>query len=385
MGTKTFNPYKHKLAQAVALGVLALSANQAQAVNYTFSDLGTVSGPYAGMTVSGINNPGQVIGGDGVTPYVWTGDIASPLDTQPDMDLTSGAAINDSGQTAGSNYSIALDRGYPIRWSGSSATVVDTLGGGFISAALAINNSGQMAGASWYGSSFHPVRWDGGAITELDTLGGSAGAGGGINDAGVVVGQSRITNDDANHATLWIGTAATDLGTLGGTGSTANDINNNGQIVGWGNDINDISDHAILWNGVNAIPQDLGTLGGDYSAAQAINDLSQIVGSSTLVDGSTHAVLWDAKTGLIDLNTYLPADLASAGWVMTYGLDINNGGVIIGYLSNTADPSLAAAFKLTPTTVPVPGAVWLFASALASFAGMKRRKMGWRFNPLRGL
>jgi len=148
MNTKIFKPAKNKLAQAVALGILAFAANQSQATDYTFSDLGTVSGPYAGMTVSGINNPGQVIGGDGVTPYVWTGDVASPLDTQPDMDLTSGAAINDLGQTAGSNYSIGQDRGYPIRWNGSSATVVDTLGGGFISAALAINNSGQMVGAS---------------------------------------------------------------------------------------------------------------------------------------------------------------------------------------------------------------------------------------------
>jgi len=374
MNTKIFKPAKNKLAQAVALGILAFAANQSQATDYTFSDLGTVSGPYAGMTVSGINNPGQVIGGDGVTPYVWTGDVASPLDTQPDMDLTSGAAINDLGQTAGSNYSIAQDRGYPIRWNGSSATVVDTLGGGFISAALAINNSGQMVGASWFGSSFHPVRWDGNTITELDTLGGSAGVGGGINDAGIVVGQSRITNDDANHATLWIGAAATDLGTLGGTGSTANDINNKDQIVGWGNDINDISDHAILWNGLNATPQDLGTLGGDYSAAQAINDFSQIVGSSTLVDGSTHAVLWDTTSNLIDLNAYLPAELSTAGWVMTYGFGINNSGVIVGYLSNTADTSLAAAFKLTPTTVPVPGAVWLFGSALAGFMGMKRRK-----------
>jgi hypothetical protein len=67
MFTKTVNPYNHKFAEALALGVLVLAVNQAHAANYSFSDLGTISGPYVGMTFSGINNQGQVIGGDGGT------------------------------------------------------------------------------------------------------------------------------------------------------------------------------------------------------------------------------------------------------------------------------------------------------------------------------
>ena len=39
MNTKTFKPSKLKLVQAVALGILTLAGNQANATDYTFSDL----------------------------------------------------------------------------------------------------------------------------------------------------------------------------------------------------------------------------------------------------------------------------------------------------------------------------------------------------------
>lgn len=377
MNKTPFKTYSRIPPKALAIAALAVTANETHAVGYTFSDLGTVSGAYAGMTVSGINNLGQVVGGDGIIPYVWNGDTATALDVPPGADTTSGIAINDAGQVAGYNYAVGADRGYPIRWTGGAPSVVDTLGGGFISAALTINNSGQMGGSSWFGSSFRPVRWDGITITELDTLGGTAGSVGGINDAGIVVGESRITNDDGKHATLWTGTSATDLGTLGGTNSTAIDVNNTGQIVGWGGVRGDATTHAIFWNGLNASPQDLGTLGGDYSAAQAINESGQIVGQSEFEVGNTltHATVWNGTAPGIDLNVYLPADLAAAGWVLAYGFGINNDGVIVGTLANTADPNLTGAFKLTPAAVPVPAPIWLLGSALAGCGLLGRRKL----------
>jgi hypothetical protein len=46
--------------------------------------------------------------------------------------------------------------------------------------------------------------------------------------------------------------------------------------------------------------------------------------------------------------------------------------MITGQLSNT-DGSLGA-FLMKPTAVPVPGAVWLFDSALVGFMGEAKRK-----------
>jgi probable HAF family extracellular repeat protein len=372
MQRKLIRKQQNTLTQSILFSLLACSAHYASAQDYSFSDLGTVNGAYAGMTVAGINNHGQVVGGDGVTTYIWNGETASALDSTPNVDSTSGNAINDAGQVAGGDYTVAIDRGFPIRWDGTTATIVPTLGGGFISSALTINNNGQMAGSSYFGGSFQPVRWDFNTIVQLNTLGGSAGAAGGINDAGIVVGQSRTTSDEATHATIWNGTTASDLGTLGGTGSAAIDINNNGQIVGWGHLSGDQSEHGIFWNSSTATAQDLGTLGGDTSAAQAINDLAQIVGYSTLANGDTHAVLWNDTSTPIDLNSYLPTDLTGEGWVMAYGFGINNNGDIIGYLTNSGDANLAAAFKLT--AVPLPSAVLLFGSVLSGFLFNGRRQ-----------
>jgi len=384
MNTKAIKPHHHKLAQAIALGVLALAANQAQATKYTFSDLGTMTGaPYAGNAIAmGINNLGQVVGyggpGDSAVAFIWNGDTTTQLDTLPGSVKTYAYAINETSQIAGFNdlYPV-VDDGYPIRWDGTTPTKLDTLGGGYATGAFAINNPGQLVGVSWSldSQSFHAARWDGTALTELSTLGGITGYALGINDSGQIVGQSTTAGEDAQHATLWNGTTPTDLGTLGGTNSAAANINNAGQIVGYSDLADGATSHAVLWNG--ATLTELAALGGDgtISYASDINNVGQIVGWSDIAAGNTHATLWEGAS-LLDLNSFLPNNLASAGWVLNYAYAINDHGVIVGQASNGLDPATAtyAAFKLTPSAVPVPGAVWLFGSALAGFVGIKRRK-----------
>ena len=221
-----------------------------------------------------------------------------------------------------------------------------------------------------------PVRWDGTAITDLEPLGGTAWSQAwGINDAGQAVGNADIDNGAAYHAMLYSGATITDLGTLGGTNSDAHAINEAGQIVGWSLLADDETHHAVLWNGTNLT--DLAALGGTgtFSSAEDINNFGQIAGYSEIAIGSSHATLWDGAS-LIDLNDFLPKNLADAGWVLTQGKGINDDGTIVGWAQNGSDPAtaLTAAFKLTPTAVPVPGALWLFGSALAGFVGMSRRK-----------
>ena len=154
MKTKAFKPTRNKLAQAIALGVLALAANQAHATDYTFSDLGTITGPYAGTGAgaNGINNLGQVVGyangsannnPDNFIPYLWNGDTATQLDNGPGGVGALGIRINDAGQIAG--YGQDDSTWYGIRWDGTRPTKLDTLGG-YYSEAYGINNHGQLVG-----------------------------------------------------------------------------------------------------------------------------------------------------------------------------------------------------------------------------------------------
>ena len=377
MNTKTIKPSKRKLAQALAIAVLALAANQAQATDYNFSDLGTFpGGANVGINALGVNNLGQVAGVGSTFGYRWDGNTATPLDNLPGGVSGIAIGINDSGQIAGYNMlPPEVDGETGIRWEGTSAIPLDNLGFGYVTEGIGINSQGQIVGASWAGTSIHPVRWDNTAAIDLGTLGGSSGVAWGINDAGQAVGNSNTTNDDANHATLWNGASTIDLGTLGGTNSNAYSINNAGQIVGDSLLADDTTTHAVLWDGLTAAPIDLGSLGLN-SSAQAINNAGQIVGSSTLADGSSHATFWDGQN-IIDLNNYLPGDLAALGWFLSNGFDISDNGIITGGAQNGLNPDTAiyASFKLTPTTVPVPGAVWLFGSGLAGLIGATRRKL----------
>src|SRR6266516_153761 len=76
-------------------------------------------------------------------------------------------------------------------------------------------------------------------VSNLDTLGGTNSAGNSINDQSWVAGYSRLTGDQARHATLWRnGSTAEDLGTLAGPNNSLNSNvtwnvkNTDGIIVG---------------------------------------------------------------------------------------------------------------------------------------------------------
>ena len=83
--------------------------------------------------------------------------------------------------------------------------------------------------------------------------------------------------------------------------------------------------------------------------------------------------MWD-QGNFTDLSSLIPAALAADGMSLSnYLTQINQDGAIVGRILDSGNAAVGS-YLLTPVAVPVPGAVWLFGSALAGFIGMKRRK-----------
>ncbi|MDD2760372.1 MAG: hypothetical protein PHH11_08760 [Methylomonas sp.] len=367
------------------IGGLMLSVPVAQAAlpAYTLTELSMPGA--ASSEAYAINASGQVVGSsvgraDGSFfalpgPVLWQPGSATPLTLNGLSGFVSAKGINDSGQVVGDSvvdyYSGAT---HGVLWQAGSNTpsglrTID----GTNSYANAINAGGQIVGsASVYGA-YHAVWWaTASEIFDLGTAGGSNSGAYGINDSGQVVGWSQTSDNAASHAALWQidpalwqgGTSAIDLGTLGGTNSYAEAINASGQVVGWSGIYGNAGVHAALWQPGSTTPTDLGTLGGD-SGARSVNAGGQVVGHSITVGGEEHAVMWQAGSASpIDLNTLV----ALSSGFLNNAMGINDAGQII---ANSSD---GRAYLLTPasvTSVPLPGAVWLFGSALM---GLVRRK-----------
>ena len=383
---KTVTTHSYKLAQAVALGVLTLAAHQAQATDYSFNWVG--NGPITPFTssdnVSQVSNSGQILGyrfdssvidtglGYKRTSGIFNGTTFTPFVGVPGASTTSALNLNDVGQATGILY-LSPEDIRPVRWDGTDTVTELPRLNGYYGEGADINSSGQIAGFSWADTNFHATRWDAdNSIHDLGTLGGAFSRGAGINDLGYVVGSSFTTNDDAQHAALWKpdGTVI-DLDTSGSLSSWAEKINNNGQIVGFTTNADGLWD-MTLWNADGSAPIDLtASLGSDVDTgfeqgrSTLINDAGQVVFDAFNADGSSTSYLWN-NGNLLDISTLLPTGVS----LLTV-TGINDNGVLYGRALNNG---AFDGFVLTPTAVPVPGAVWLFGSALVGFVGVTRRK-----------
>lgn len=231
------------------------------------------------------------------------------------------------------------------------------------SAPAAINNQGQVTGTSFLGnpSGDSAFRYDGGSNRTLENLNdqvaGSASRGFGINDSGVVVGDSTFfgRSEDTRHAVLFSKGSVTDLGTLprAGSYSRANGINASSQVVGFaGPELDSGKSRAFVWSEDTGM-QDIGTLGGAFAQAFAINDAGFVTGSSetanTRLDGAVHAFLYRAVEGV---RAFLPMrDLGTLGGSFSYGMSINSKNHVVGYSKISSTDNRVHAFLFDGTSM----------------------------------
>ena len=147
-----------------------------------------------------------------------------------------------------------------------------------------------------------------------------------INDAGVIVGDSRNSANTQRAFERSASGSMNELGTLGGGASDrswARGINNAGTIVGWSTTGNSGFGpaHATIFQSGAVI--DLGVLAaGGTSHGEDINNLGQVTGAATNATGSYRAFRYTA--GVMSELPMLP------GWGFSWGHGINDAGVVVG-------------------------------------------------------
>jgi probable HAF family extracellular repeat protein len=195
---------------------------------------------------------------------------------------------------------------------------------------------------------------DGMGMRDVGALGGGYSQAFGINDAGVVVGQS-ITAESNFRAFITgaNGMGIRDLGTLGGSDSFAFETNAVGQVAGYSS-IAPARYHAFITGPDGMGMRDLGTLGGMESAAFGINDTGQVVGRASTAGGEQHAFITGPNgEGMMDLNSLV--DLPP-GVLLMDAQGINNSGQVIA------------------TGIPEPETYALMLAGLGVVGFMARRK-----------
>lgn len=195
--------------------------------------------------------------------------------------------------------------------------------------ASAINNNGVSVGSS----SERAVRWEtDGRITVLNGLDDAGGAyANGINESGVVVGDSDIENWVNFHAVRWSASGqVTDLEPGTWDLSSSTDVNAAGDAVGW----SWADDGGALRWSLNGQRTVLPLLpGGDAGGAWGINDDGHMTGWSNADAPGTRgrAVRW-APDGTVTRLGSVPGEESS------WGGEINGSGAVVGTVTISDQP-----------------------------------------------
>jgi probable HAF family extracellular repeat protein len=266
--------------------------------NGVLTNLGTLGGT-SGIG-NGINASGQVAGysqnGSGTyRAFLSNGNTLTDIG-----DLGGGSAvgyaINDLGQVVGAAYT-ADGSVHPFLYSNGHMTDLGTLGSpagnSWWNSATGINKSGAVTGTSYDAQgNFFGFVWSNGTMKKLGTLGGSWSQGYAINNKGQVTGLAYTRNGDA-HAFITINGVLKDLGLFAGQYSTTwgFGINDSGVVVG--QSTFQSTYHAFVYSGGQI--KDLNKLipaksGWVLIDANGINNAGQITGMG-MHKGLEHAYL----------------------------------------------------------------------------------------------
>ena len=212
-----------------------------------------------------------------------------------------------------------------------SLTDIGAIPAGFsgymMSAPTGINNNGQVVGSN----QFHTLFYDKGVVTDLGTLpGGVVSQGLAINSFGDVSAASQYDSDNGAifHAALFgIDGSKVNLGVLIGWGtySYGYGINDSKQVVGSsGFAAPSTSTHAFIWDASNGL-LDLGTLGGQYAQARSVNNAGLVTGTSQIPTGfgPFHAFLWDKINGMRDIGA-IAGDSSAGVFINQNGHAVGN-------------------------------------------------------------
>lgn len=235
----------------------------------------------------------------------------------------------------------------PARFSAFTVKTLDNLPSGVFGAAVDINGNRQVVGLSDGGAqvikaALWTVSADGtpSAPTPLRPItGNSYSAAYGINEAGVIVGESGSNSDGVFTAVSWPAGAgaATDpvilkpLSTGLNPMSAAYGINGTGQIAGEAEETAGSGKAVpVLWNSASADPIKLGLLsGGTFGAAYYISEDGTVVGESETSGGAVRAVRW--KVNASGAVTDGPDDLGTlSGHVNSVAMGVSASGQIVG-------------------------------------------------------
>jgi probable HAF family extracellular repeat protein/parallel beta-helix repeat protein len=229
-------------------------------------------GPADTTSAAGINNAGQVVGwytdALGTHGFALSGGTYTTLDAPGAPNTTFAAGINNAGQVVGWYTDALGTHGFLL--NGDTYTTLDVPGAAS-TYAEGINDAGQVVG--WYTDALgtHGFALSGGTYTTLDAPGTpNTTYAAGINDAGQIVGWYRDTQG-RTHGFLLAGGTYTTLDVPGAGSTQAYGINDAGLIVG-----NTDSGGFLLVGGTYALIN----IPNVYSTSvYGINDVGQIVGA----------------------------------------------------------------------------------------------------------
>lgn len=374
------------LSQWVVAGALAagLCAPPAWAVEWQVKDLGPLAS-VGGVTVSGLNNLGQVIGWTNVNQSFLAGGAPPVL-----LPLLSGGTtmraldINDAGQVVGSADAAGIARGF--LYAGGTSVDLGTLGGGAAdrSVAHAINEAGDVAGASYLHlpNGIYTVRGmlvQGGTRQQLPTFAS-------VEKTGLEAAAASVDASGRVVGVAWSSAYAVDLFSWqgGGLANLTGGVDDQRWSAIKGNDAGDllgyVSGHAWIF-GAGGSRVDIGSLGAGSTMPTDFNALGQVVGFSAASSSELHAFVYrdgamtdlstlPALTALGSVNTFVYTNSNIAPYVRPFvGVALNDLGEVALTVSEGDGLHLVLA-----TPVPEPGPAALWAAGLAVLVLLLHRR-----------